>query len=77
MFSFFYGFLQAIPESSSSSVKMKTAEIRETLIEKYKCSEFSINTRRRIQEISVTGFINFGVSKFVFRFLFLFIYFEE
>ncbi|KAJ6864531.1 hypothetical protein NC651_035165 [Populus alba x Populus x berolinensis] len=42
----------AIPESSSYSVKMKTAEIRETLIEKYKCSEFSINTRRRIQEIS-------------------------
>ncbi|KAG6744858.1 hypothetical protein POTOM_051498 [Populus tomentosa] len=42
----------AIPESSSPSVKMKTAEIRETLIEKYKCSEFSINTRRRIQEIS-------------------------
>ncbi|XP_011033357.1 PREDICTED: ABC transporter G family member 15-like [Populus euphratica] len=35
----------AIPESSSNSVKMKTAEIRETLIEKYKCSEFSINTR--------------------------------
>ncbi|KAH8485568.1 hypothetical protein H0E87_027124 [Populus deltoides] len=42
----------AIPESSSYPVKIKTAEIRETLIEKYKCSDFSINTRRRIQETS-------------------------
>ncbi|KAB5519515.1 hypothetical protein DKX38_023834 [Salix brachista] len=42
----------AIPESSSYPVNIRTAEIRETLIEKYKCSEFSNNTRRRIQEIS-------------------------
>jgi len=62
MFSFFYGSLQAIPESSSYPLKIKTAEIRETLIEKYKCSDFSINTRRRIQETSVTGFINFCIS---------------
>ncbi|KAL9336342.1 hypothetical protein Peur_070830 [Populus x canadensis] len=43
----------AIPESSSYPVKIKTTEIREILIEKYKCSDFSINTRRRIQETSV------------------------
>ncbi|KAJ6425786.1 hypothetical protein OIU84_026378 [Salix udensis] len=41
-----------VPESSSYPVNIKTKEIRETLIQKYKCSELSINTRRRIQEIS-------------------------
>ncbi|KAJ6304046.1 hypothetical protein OIU77_017845 [Salix suchowensis] len=59
-----------VPESSSYPVNIKTKEIRETLIQKYKCSELSTNTRRRIQEISVTGFFNFGLSKFVYGFLF-------
>ncbi|GLT26561.1 hypothetical protein SLA2020_016180 [Shorea laevis] len=41
--------------SSESSSNLTTTEIRAILVQKYKCSEYSFNTRERIQEISLIG----------------------
>ncbi|KAK3405490.1 hypothetical protein EUGRSUZ_K01997, partial [Eucalyptus grandis] len=42
------------PASSGFSMKMKTAEIKATLIESYKSSEYSCAVRRKMQEIAAT-----------------------
>ncbi|KAL3715791.1 hypothetical protein ACJRO7_007526 [Eucalyptus globulus] len=42
------------PASSVFSMKMKTAEIKATLIQSYKSSEYSCAFRRKIQEIAAT-----------------------
>ncbi|KAF7804068.1 ABC transporter G family member 15-like [Senna tora] len=44
-----------IPTSSNSAMGMKMAEIRATLIERYKSSEQMINARRRIQCLKSSG----------------------
>ncbi|KAK3420680.1 hypothetical protein EUGRSUZ_G01539 [Eucalyptus grandis] len=42
------------PASSGFSMKMKTAEIKATLIQSYKSSEYSCAVRRKMQEIAAT-----------------------
>ncbi|KAL3715787.1 hypothetical protein ACJRO7_007522 [Eucalyptus globulus] len=44
------------PASSGFSMKMKTAEIKATLIQSYKSSEYSCAVRRKMQEIAATDY---------------------
>lgn len=56
--------LQETPESSNSQMmNLPVEDIKAMLIEKYKNSEYSINTRKRIQQLRLINVSDLNFSK--------------